>query len=120
MTMAGRSQAPEGVARPEKPGQDPAPVPSNGHSTGTAAPRTLARQGRERRAPDGISGRCLSLRGAARYLGISPRTLRYMLENGTLRRVCPPSPYGNGEPVRRILIDRADLDELISRWKGQG
>jgi hypothetical protein len=52
---------------------------------------------------------------AAQYLTLSTWSLRDLLANGTLRRVLVPLP--NGGELRRVLLDRQDLDELIQRWK---
>jgi hypothetical protein len=49
------------------------------------------------------------------YLGVSPWTIRDLLANGTLRRVLIPMP--GGRDMRRVLVDRDDLDRLIAAWK---
>jgi hypothetical protein len=65
---------------------------------------------------DGAAPRLLDLDAAERYLGgLSPTTVRTMLATGVLRRVrVALSP---GVDVRRVLVDRLDLDALIERWK---
>ena len=59
--------------------------------------------------------RLLDVAGAARYLALSPWTVRDLISNGTLPRVRVPLP-NNGE-LRRVLVDREDLDRLVTRWK---
>jgi hypothetical protein len=59
--------------------------------------------------------RLLDLEAAARYLGVSPWTLRELEWKGVLRRVRVPLPDG-GE-LRKLLFDRVDLDRLIDAWK---
>lgn len=54
--------------------------------------------------------RLLGLREAAAELGMSVWTLRDLVGSGSLRAVQPPG-------VRRILIDRKDLDRAIESWK---
>jgi hypothetical protein len=61
------------------------------------------------------AARLLDLRAAATYLGLAPWTTRELEWWGVLRRVRVPLPKG-GE-LRKLLFDRVDLDELISRWK---
>lgn len=56
------------------------------------------------------SPRLLSLRDAATLLGISVWTLRDLVASGKLRAVQPPG-------IRRIWIDRRDLDKAIENWK---
>lgn len=64
------------------------------------------------------AARLLSLRDAARYLGLSWWTAREMVLGGTIPAVRLPAPRAtDGRMLRRILIDVADLDRLISKWK---
>ena len=63
----------------------------------------------------GTCPRLFDLAGAARYLAVSPWTIRDLEHGGVLRRVRVPLP-NNGE-LRKLLFDRADLDELVARWK---
>ena len=72
------------------------PVPP--HSTSDDAPRVL------------------NLRDGAKYLGISYWSLRDLVIGGhvpVVRLPCPRSP--NGRIMRRLLVDRRDLDALIDR-----
>jgi hypothetical protein len=41
--------------------------------------------------------------------------VRDLLSNGTLKRVRVPLP--GGRELRRILLDRQDLDRLVESWK---
>jgi excisionase family DNA binding protein len=59
--------------------------------------------------------RLLDLPAAGRYLGVSPWTIRDLIANGTLARVRIPLP--NGGELRKVLLDREDLDRLVTRWK---
>ncbi len=65
-----------------------------------------------------IEPRLLSLEDAARYLGVSPWTVRELEWSGVLPRV--RIPLGNGKELRKLLFDREDLDRLIDRWKDSG
>jgi excisionase family DNA binding protein len=90
-----------------------------------------------------ITPRLLTLKAAAQYLGVSYWTARDLILNGTLRPVrmpaaridagrrrgkhgeLPPArllvepthPGVAGRHVRRVLVDRQDLDRLIEAWK---
>jgi hypothetical protein len=63
----------------------------------------------------GLSPRLLDVGGAARYLGMSPWTVRDLETAGVLRRVRVPL-LGTRE-LRKVLFDRADLDRIIEIWK---
>jgi excisionase family DNA binding protein len=54
--------------------------------------------------------RLLSLKDAASELGMSVWTLRDLVGSGSIRAVQPPG-------IRRILIDRKDLERAIEAWK---
>jgi hypothetical protein len=58
------------------------------------------------------AGRLLDLRAAEVYSGISIWTLRDLIASGDLPAVRPPR-------LRRVWIDRADLDRAIAAWKEQ-
>jgi hypothetical protein len=69
--------------------------------------------------------RLLSLRQAATYLGCSFWSVRDYVLSGVLPVVSlPPLRPRQGErpkaSLRRVLIDRADLDEFIERHKARG
>ncbi len=59
------------------------------------------------------SGRLLDLKAAEIYSGISAWTLRDLIASGALPAVRPPR-------LRRVWIDRADLDRAIADWKERG
>jgi hypothetical protein len=90
-----------------------------------AAERLRGRPGRPRKAPranDASSPllqpqdrRLLSLAGAAAYLSCSTWTIRDLGAAGVLKRVRIPLP--NGGELRKVLYDREDLDQLITKWK---
>jgi len=63
-----------------------------------------------RRASRASSGRLLDLKAAEAYSGISAWTLRDLIASGELTVVRPPR-------LRRVWIDRADLDKAITEWK---
>lgn len=79
--------------------------PSESTRTDATAPRR-----RPRRV---ASGRSLDLKEAESYSGISAWTLRDLIASGDLPAVRPPR-------LRRVWIDRADLDKAIAEWKERG
>ena len=56
------------------------------------------------------SPRLLGIKDAAAELGISVWTLRDLIGDGQIRTVQPPG-------VRRIWIDRRDIERAIESWK---
>jgi excisionase family DNA binding protein len=62
--------------------------------------------------------RVLDLLGAARYLSVSPLTIKAMDAAWLLPRVRLPLP--NQGELRKLLFDRADLDAAIEAWKERG
>ena len=66
-----------------------------------------------RKRPGRTSGRLLDLKAAEIYSGISAWTLRDLIASGDLPAVRPPR-------LRRVWIDRADLDRAIAEWKERG
>lgn len=62
--------------------------------------------------------RLLDLRTAGEYLGVSYWTMRDLVFAGTVPTVkIPATRAGDGRAIRRILIDRRDLDALIQKNK---
>jgi excisionase family DNA binding protein len=57
-----------------------------------------------------VDRRLLSLKEAEQYSGISIWTLRDLIAAGDLPAVRPPG-------LRRVWVDRKDLDRAIERWK---
>lgn len=65
-----------------------------------------------------VGARLVDVEAAARYLGgISPATMRALVDNGHLVPVRMPSCRRPGEFSRRLLFDVRDLDLLIEKWK---
>jgi len=62
--------------------------------------------------------RLLDVESAAAYLSLKPGTIRGLVHCGVLRRVRIPLP-DHGE-LRRVLLDRSDLDRLVEAWKEAG
>ena len=110
-----------------------------GQSPGTVPTETLAQQGRSSRQKDAVSPgwpRVLDLRLGAKYISVSYWTLRDLCASGEVPTIRIPNrridhgarPNGRGRDyrlgkaatgrqLRRVLIDRLDLDDLVSRWK---
>jgi hypothetical protein len=59
--------------------------------------------------------RLLTVENAAIYLGLGEWSVRHLIYSGIIRRVRVPAP-GQGE-IRRLLVDRQDLDVLVETWK---
>lgn len=64
-------------------------------------------------------GRLLDLKQAAAYTGLNYWHVRDLALSGHLPIVKLPSGKNPNGELRRILIDRADLDSLIDRMKGR-
>ena len=62
-----------------------------------------------------LQPRLLDVAGAAGYLGCSLWTIRDLIAAGVLARVVIPA--GHGRDLRRVLLDRVQLDELVVRWR---
>ena len=60
--------------------------------------------------------RLLDIRSAAAYLSVSTRTIEQWIADEILRPVQMPG-MGRTLKLRRVLMDRQDLDELIERQK---
>ena len=73
--------------------------------TGAESDSRARPTGRKRAA-----GRLLDLKQAETYSGISAWTLRDLIASGDLPAVRPPR-------LRRVWIDRVDLDKAIAEWK---
>ena len=59
--------------------------------------------------------RLMGANDAAKYLGLSYWTLRELIWSGTIPLVQLPNK--NGGRLRRILVDKGDLDRLIEESK---
>ena len=65
--------------------------------------------------------RLLDLKSAAKYVGVSYWTMRSMVQAKALPVVQFTSPMsGVGRPMRRVLVDRRDLDALIDKSRVGG
>jgi hypothetical protein len=64
---------------------------------------------------ESLQPRLLGLKDSARYVGLSVWAVRGLLDSGELCGIRVPTASG-GE-LRRVLLDRLDLDALIARWK---
>jgi hypothetical protein len=68
--------------------------------------------------------RLLDVHGAASYLGLSVWTIRDYVARGILRAIQLPASEGRegepprSKPLRRVLIDRGDLDRLVDASRG--
>ncbi len=93
--------------------------PETGHSVGTLTVQAPVNAAKSRPAQDArSSARLLDLRSAAAYLSVSYWTVRDFILNGTIPSVKLPCPRArDGRTIRRVLIDRNDLDRLIEDWK---
>jgi hypothetical protein len=60
-------------------------------------------------------GWLLDLKATARYLSLSPDTVRALWWVGTLSRVRAPTRQGE---LRKLLFGRVDPGRLIEAWKG--
>ena len=64
------------------------------------------------------AARLLNLRSAGIYLGLSYWTIRDLVFSGLIPTVKIPCPRAvHGRSIRRILVDRNDLDRLIEQNK---
>ena len=62
--------------------------------------------------------RLLNLGASAAYLSVSYWTMRSWVEAGDVPTVRLPRPRArDGRTIRRVLIDRADLDRMIEQAK---
>lgn len=71
-----------------------------------------------------VHPRLLTLEAASSYLALSPWLVRELVASGSLHPVhipLPPDRRGRRRSgvIRKLLFDRADLDDLIDSWKEQ-
>ena len=64
-----------------------------------------------------VEPRVFDVQQAAAYIGVSTWTLRTLISDGVIATVQPPSVRRRGERIRRVLIDRATLDQLVETWR---
>ena len=84
--------------------------------------RTLAVPGSALPALEGLWPRLLTLRRAADYLGLGLDVTRELSSTGALlsARVSIPAPVTHkrkGDRIGRVLLDRLELDRLVSAWR---
>jgi len=103
--------------RPGRPRKYPEKYTDSRHVAGTSSSASRVNSGPQRRpevqqtpAPVPSTARLLSVRQASAYLGLSTWTVRDLIGRGSLRRVVIPG-------VRRLLLDRVELDDLVSRGR---
>jgi hypothetical protein len=60
--------------------------------------------------------RLLDVPSGAAYLHLGEWSFRHLIYSGVIKRVRVPS--GQGE-IRRVLVDRQDLDRLVEMWKDE-
>jgi hypothetical protein len=64
--------------------------------------------------------RLLTVEGACTYLSLKEDTVLELLQAGIFRRVTVPAPVTakrRGGAIRKVLLDREEIDVLIARWK---
>jgi excisionase family DNA binding protein len=61
------------------------------------------------------TARLMNDREGAAYLGLSRSQFRALVAAGKIPRVRVPAE--DGRDLRRLLVDRTDLDKLIEQWK---
>ena len=70
-----------------------------------------------KRAVLNFTPRLMDLEAAAAYLSMSPSFVRWLIDCGKLPLVSIPGPATDkrpaGEPIRRILMRREDIDAFI-------
>ena len=93
-----------------------------GHSAGMTNPQTQARSRLTKGATDVITdapqARLLDLKSAGTYLGVSYWTMRDLVFGGVIPSVKIPCPRArDGRTIRRVLVDRRDLDTFIENNK---
>jgi len=101
---------------------DIAQDPISGHCPGMSIPEIQARSRPTTRATDiqtdAPRARLLDLKSAGAYLGVSYWTMRDLVFAGVIPSVKIPCPRtGDGRAIRRILVDRRDLDAFIEKNK---
>lgn len=80
--------------------------------------RKAARDARRAAQLAAVAPRLFSVSGSAKYIGVSPWTVRGLIAAGILPKVTIPA--GDGRDLRLDRIDREDLDRLIAAWKETG
>lgn len=91
----------------------------HGDKAVTGAPQASVPASLPDRAPASptIEPRLLTVEQAAVYLGLGDDTVRSLVGRGVLKRVRVPAPWSAEGEVRKILLDRLDLDAQIAAWR---
>jgi hypothetical protein len=72
---------------------------------------------REAKRPlEEVKPRLLDAQRAADYLGISRRQLANLIQSDIVHPVAVPYTNGHGDHMRKVLVDRVELDRLIDSW----
>ena len=72
------------------------------------------------RQASALMPRLLTVSAAAAYLSLSEDVVLELLQARTFRRVTVPAPVTakrRGGVIRRVLLDRLDLDAQIASWR---
>jgi excisionase family DNA binding protein len=62
-----------------------------------------------------VQPRSFDKNGAARYLGVSRRTIERYIEHGQLKTRRIELPGNSKEFLQKVLIERTELDKLVDR-----
>jgi hypothetical protein len=109
--------------RPESDGARPSPQQGSAPPARPTLTPTSTPGAPETRPISGLAPRLLGVREAAVYLAVSEWSIREWIAQGVLPRIAialPVTTKRRGGECRRVLVDRLDLDALISRWKDPG
>ena len=111
------------LGKPGRPRTRPVEPTENGDRTVTAPPPGRINSGAAPRASvhqaSALLPRLLSVQAAAGYLSLSEDTVLELLAAGTFQRVTVPAPVTakrRGGAIRKVLLDRLQLDAAISAW----
>jgi excisionase family DNA binding protein len=85
------------------------------HTVSTPPPKNRASALPLGGAVDCVSPRLFDVDAAASYLSVSVDVVRRLVADGTIKRVRLPS--AGGYDLRRVLVDRRDLDALVDGSK---
>ena len=111
------------LGRPGHPRTQPLEAAPKGDRRVTAPPPTRMDSGAAPRSSveqaSALLPRLLSVAAAAGYLSLSEDTVLELLAAGTFQRVTVPAPVTakrRGGAIRKVLLDRLQLDAAISAW----
>jgi hypothetical protein len=111
------------LGRPGRPRKHPPKTLMDGDRTVTSRPEIRIDSGPQGRPlahqASALLPRLLTVKAAAKYLSLGEDTVLELLDAGTFRRVTIPAPVTakrRGGAIRRVLLDRLQLDEAIAGW----